>query len=181
MFERYTEKARRVIFFARYEASELGSNIIEGEHLLLGLMREDKGLIASVLPSGVTRDDLDREIRVSLVRAEKFSTSVDLPLSHQAKRILAYASEEAERLSEKHISTKHLLLGMLREPQTIAARALSKHNVSRERVLEASLLAPSSAAKVLDELRQTFAPMASRLAPETEPVTVFSLPMPGPK
>ena len=111
MFERYTEKARRVIFFARYEASQFGSPYIETEHLLLGLLREDKALTNRFLRSHASVESIRKQIEGHTTIREKVSTSVDLPLSNECKRVLAYAAEEAERLSHKHIGTEHLLFG----------------------------------------------------------------------
>src|SRR6202020_1812884 len=99
MFERYTEKARRVIFFARYEASQFGSPYIEPEHLLLGLLREDKALTNKFLRSHASVESIRKQIEGHTTIREKVSTSVDLPLSNECKRVLAYAAEEAERLS----------------------------------------------------------------------------------
>ena len=120
MFERYTEKARRVIFFARYEASHYGSPYIETEHLLLGLLREDHPLARKVLgsagpPSEPSIESIKRKISDRGMLGKESPTSVDLPLSNESKRVLAYAAEEAERLAHKHIGTEHLLLGLLRE------------------------------------------------------------------
>lgn len=127
MFERYTEKARRVIFFARYEASQFGSPYIETEHLLLGLLREDKALVHRFLPAKT--EDIYRTIEAATVKGEKISTSVDMPLSNEGKRVLGFAAEEAERLSHKHIGTEHLVLGLLREEASFAARILNEHGV----------------------------------------------------
>ena len=136
MFERYTEKARRVIFFARYEASQYGSPSIETEHLLLGLMREDKGLTNRFLRSHSSIDSIKKEIEGRTIIREKVSTSIDLPLSAECKRILAYSADEAERLRHRHIGTEHLLLGILREDKCLAAEILHerglKLNVIRE-------------------------------------------------
>ncbi len=125
MFERYTEKARRVIFFARYEASQFGSPYIETEHLLLGLLREDKALTNRFLRSHASVESIRKQIEQHTTIREKVSTSVDLPLSNECKRVLAYAAEEAERLSHKHIGTEHLLLGLLREEKCFAAEILT--------------------------------------------------------
>ena len=95
MFERYTEKARRVIFFARYEASQFGSPYIETEHLLLGLLREDKALTNRFLRSHASVESIRKQIEGHTTIREKVSTSVDLPLSNECKRVLAYAAEEA--------------------------------------------------------------------------------------
>src|ERR1044072_5926807 len=129
MFERYTEKARRVIFFARYEASQFGSPYIETEHLLLGLLREDKALTNRFLRSHASVESIRKQIEGHTTIREKVSTSVDLPLSNECKRVLAYAAEEAERLSHKHIGTEHLLLGLLREEKCFAAEILHERGL----------------------------------------------------
>ena len=130
MFERYTEKARRVIFFARYEASQFGSPYIETEHLLLGLLREDKQLANRFLRSHAAVDSIRKQIEGHTTVREKVSTSVDLPLSHECKRVLAYGAEEAERLNHKHIGTEHLLLGLLREEKCFAAEILHERGLA---------------------------------------------------
>lgn len=125
MFERYTEKARRVIFFARYEASQFGAAQIEAEHILLGLIREDKHLTTRFFSrSQGTVESIRKEIEGRTILRERISTSVDLPLSLEAKRVLAFAAEESERLGHRHIGTEHLLLGLLREENSIAAEIL---------------------------------------------------------
>lgn len=136
MFERYTEKARRVIFFARYEASQFGSPYIETEHLLLGLLREDKALANRFLRSQAAIESIRKQIEAHTTVREKVSTSVDLPLSHECKRVLAYAAEEAERLSHKHIGTEHLLLGNLREEKSFAAEILHERGLRLAQVRE---------------------------------------------
>ncbi|HEV2233203.1 MAG: ATP-dependent Clp protease ATP-binding subunit [Terriglobia bacterium] len=129
MFERYTEKARRVIFFARYEASQFGSPYIETEHLLLGLLREDKALTNRFLRSHASIESIRKQIEGRTTIRDKVSTSVDLPLSLECKRVLAYAAEEAERLAHKHIGTEHLLLGLLREDKSFAAEILHERGL----------------------------------------------------
>src|SRR3974390_1135359 len=114
MFERYTEKPRRVIFFARYEASQYGSPYIESEHLLLGLLREDKALSFRTLPSGA--GEMIREvIDARAPKGKSIPTSVDLPLTGQSKNALNAAADEADALGHRYIGTEHLLLGLLRE------------------------------------------------------------------
>jgi ATP-dependent Clp protease ATP-binding subunit ClpC len=129
MFERYTERARRVIFFARYEASQFGSTTIETEHLLLGLIREDKNLTNRFLRNSSSIENIRKEIEQRTTIREKVSTSIDLPLSNECKRILAYAAEEAERLNHRHIGTEHLLLGILREEKCVAAEILQERGL----------------------------------------------------
>ena len=134
MFERYTEKARRVIFFARYEASQLGSPYIETEHILLGLLREDKRLpLRLKLEDGGT---IRSEIEARGTKLERIHTSVDLPLTNESKRVLAYAAEEAERLEYRHIGTEHLLLGLLRENGCFAAEILRNHGMNLKALRE---------------------------------------------
>jgi len=136
MFERYTEKARRVIFFARYEASQFGSPYIETEHLLLGLLREDKALANRFLRSHAAVESIRKQIEGHTTIREKVSTSVDLPLSNECKRVLAYGAEEAERLNHKHIGTEHLLLGLLREEKCFAAEILHERGLRLSTIRE---------------------------------------------
>jgi catechol 2,3-dioxygenase-like lactoylglutathione lyase family enzyme len=129
MFERYTEKARRTIFFARYEASQFGSPEIEPEFILLGLLREDRALSARFLPSLNTTEGLHREIERHRRPGEKIPTFADLPLSNECKHVLANAAEEAELLGHGYIGPEHLLLGILREEQSFAAKLLQRNGV----------------------------------------------------
>ncbi len=124
MFERYTEKARRVIFFARFEASQYGSPFIESEHLLLGLLREDQALARFVFGSPWSIDPIRKEVESHITTGKRILTSVEVPLTGECKRILILAAEEAELLQHRHIGTEHLLLGMLREEKCLAARIL---------------------------------------------------------
>ena len=136
MFERYTEKTRRVVFFARYEASLFGSPYIETEHLLLGLLREDKVLAHRLLRSHAAVEAIRKQIEAHTPTREKISTSVDLPLSHESKRVLAYASEESERLNHKAIETSHLLIGLLCEQKCFAAQFLHEQGLTLDSVRE---------------------------------------------
>src|SRR2546429_4395054 len=125
MFERYTEKARRVIFFARYEASQFGAPAIEPEHLLLGLMREDKTLAGRFFPRDqITIESIRREIEGRTILRERIPTSVELPLAPETKRVLHFSHDESDRLQHRHIGTEHLLLGLLREERSMAAQIL---------------------------------------------------------
>jgi ATP-dependent Clp protease ATP-binding subunit ClpC len=125
MFERYTERARRVLFFARYEATQLGSTSIETEHLLLGLIREGKGLTSRIFArSHLSLESIRKEIEGRTVFREKVSTSVDIPFSGETKHVLQFAAEEADRLLHTYIGTEHLLLGILREEHSVGASIL---------------------------------------------------------
>ncbi len=115
MFERYTERARRVIFFARYEASQYGSPYIESEHLLLGLLREDRAL-AKWFPGEKNVDaEIRREIEARITPRERISTSVEVPLTSECKKILDRAGETADRLGHRWVETEHLLIAILRK------------------------------------------------------------------
>ncbi len=127
MFEKYTENARRVIFFARYEATQFGGTKIESEHLLLGLLKENRDLIRRFAPDWKSIDSMLKEISTRASIAEKLPATVDLPLSDECKRILAYAADEAKRLSHDHIGPEHFLLGMMRERESVAAQILNAH------------------------------------------------------
>jgi ATP-dependent Clp protease ATP-binding subunit ClpC len=171
MFERYTEKARRIIFFARYEAAQVGASKIEPEYLLLGLLRESRELITP--PANL--DDLVRELRAAMpAPGKKISTSVDLPLTDPAMRVLAYSAEEAERLNQQQIAPEHLLLALMREGGTPAAEILRKHEFTAARVREKIGLRGGNEA-IVHALRETFSPMASGLTGEIEPSVTFSL------
>src|SRR5512142_2005280 len=137
MFERYTERARRVLFFARYEASQLGSISIETEHLLLGLIREGKGLTSRIFArSHLSLENIRKEIEGRTVFREKVSTSVEIPFSAETKRVLQFAAEEADRLLHNYIGTEHLLLGILREERSVAASILMEKGMRLNAVRE---------------------------------------------
>ena len=130
MFERYSESARQVIFSARCEAGILGSSLVEPEHLLLGLLREDEHLLR-VLP-GDAPEAIRADIEKHFARSEVTSTSVDLPLGFPAKCVLAYGAEEAERLNHKVVEPGHLTLGLLHMEDCMAAKILRSHGIASE-------------------------------------------------
>jgi trans-2,3-dihydro-3-hydroxyanthranilate isomerase len=136
MFERYTERARRVIFFARYEASYYGATTIESEHLLLGLLREDQPMVASFIPSAKAAEEIRAEVEKHSTIRPKVSTSIDLPLTDECKRTLAYAAEESQRLTHRTIGTEHILLGLLRVETSLAARILRGRGVDIAQIRE---------------------------------------------
>ena len=143
MFERYTEKARRVLFFARYEASHFGSPEIEPEHLLLGLVRQMH------LP-----DAIRAEITQTLERATPTSTSLDMPLAHALKRAMISAGHEAEKLGHQHIGMEHLLLGlMVDDPDSAVPALLKRHGIDRATALSAVTDTPADAPVDRDSLK----------------------------
>src|SRR5262245_17724552 len=103
MFERYTEAARRCIFFARYEASQFGSMTIETEHLLFGLIRENR--TNHFLQDRSAIQTIRKEIEGRITIREKVPTSIDIPISNECERILSYAADEAARLNHLHVGT----------------------------------------------------------------------------
>jgi ATP-dependent Clp protease ATP-binding subunit ClpC len=131
MFERYTERSRRVIFFARYEALQYGSPVIAPEHLLLGLMREDKSVAARFFPYNqtLTVDAVRREVEQRIVVRDRIPQSAELHLSPETKKILFYANEESRHLKTRNVGPEHLLAGMLREERSVAAEILFQYGL----------------------------------------------------
>jgi len=130
VFEKYTEKARRVIFFARYEVSQLGATSIEPEHLLLGLLREEKALVYLFTAAGRTTVDIRKQIEERAGRGPTFATTVEVPLSNVTKTVLTYAAEESNRLGHSHIGTEHLLMGLLCMENSLAQEILLENGVN---------------------------------------------------
>ena len=147
MFERYTEKARRVIFFARYEASSYGSPYIESEHPLLGLLRENPHFRQLLPPD--SPEAIRKQIDGRAPKRKKISTSVDLPLTDECKRILKYAAEEADRLNHKHIGSEHLLLAMMREEKCFAAEMLLERGLKLGQLREKFSAATGSSSELV--------------------------------
>jgi hypothetical protein len=136
MFERYSERARRVIFFARYEASEYGSPYIESEHLLLGLLREDRALGKWFPGQSNVEPEIRAEIEKRITRGERISTSVEMPLTAECKKILNLAAESADRLGHRAIETAHLFIGILRVEHSMAAQILTARDVQPGPIME---------------------------------------------
>ena len=124
LFERYSMSARKVIFFTRFEAGLYGADSITPEHLLLGLARQDPGLLKHFLSGAADHESLDSSITVQTPKKPSISTSVDLPLSNECKRALDFTQEEATQLGSEYIGPEHLLLGLLREEGCTATQLL---------------------------------------------------------
>jgi uncharacterized protein (TIGR03435 family) len=138
MFNRFTARARRVLFYARSQVSQLGSLAIEPEHILLGVLDEGNGLGCRILArTGVVLDDFRSDIVRRLTGGEKVPESDEIPFSAPCKRALEYAAEEADRLLHNDVGTEHLLLGLLREERSVAADVLAARGVRIEAVREA--------------------------------------------
>jgi ATP-dependent Clp protease ATP-binding subunit ClpA len=129
VFERYTQGARTTIFWARYMASQLGSQEIETEHLLLGLLRSDKTLAKRFLGSPWAAETVWKKIEQIKPKRVRVPGPKEIPLSIECKRVLDCASEEADLFSNRRICTEHLLLGLLRQKKCLAAKILSELGV----------------------------------------------------
>ncbi len=180
MFERYTERARRVLFFARYEASQLGSLTIETEHLLLGLIREGKGRASRIFSRAhLAPDKIRKDIEDRSVFREKVSTSVEIPFSAESKRVLGFAAEEADRLQSDHIGTEHLLLGIRREERSVAASILMGEGLRlstvRNEISHPSNEPEARVEVTIDSESRAFRPAGARALPHYVPSLVVHI------
>jgi len=163
VFEQYNEKARRAIFFARYEASQFGTLYIESEHLLLALIREDPNLRKELLKAGASLESVRKQIERERPPQQKVSTSVDMPLSEESKQVLIYASEEASASDQQVIDPGHLVLGLLRVTGCLAATLLGQLGIQYDafrEILKASANEPSSPAGGPRSLKQRSAELS---------------------
>lgn len=135
MFDRYTEAARRVLFFARYEAARLGSPEIEPEHVLLGLVRDNTGLPSRIFArSHLSLERARDEVRMRASRRLELPTSRQIPLSLDARQVLRATAEEADGLRHAEMGAEHMLLGLLRQETSRAGAILVEHGVQLEAV-----------------------------------------------
>src|SRR5213083_1645241 len=133
MWQRFTERARRVVFFAQEEAGRLGENYVSTEHLLLGLVRENDSVAARILDRlGVSLGRIRSEIERQVTRGDG-RLGQDMQLTPRAKRVIDLAYDEARQLNNNYIGTEHLLLGLIREGEGLAGRVLAKLGVDLER------------------------------------------------
>ena len=140
MFDRFTERARKVIALAREEAGRLGHDYIGTEHLLLGLIREGGGVAAAVLEN--LNVDLDRvrlEVEKLVVIGGGTLTLGEVPFTPRAKKVLELSVEEAQSLSHNYIGTEHLLLGLIREGEGVAAKVLENLGVKLDKAREITI------------------------------------------
>ena len=134
MFERFTEKAIKVIMLAQEEARRLGHNFVGTEQILLGLIGEGTGVAAKVLKSmGINLKDARIEVEKIIGRGSGF-VAVEIPFTPRAKRVLELSLEEARQLGHNYIGTEHLLLGLIREGEGVAARVLENLGVDLTKV-----------------------------------------------
>jgi ATP-dependent Clp protease ATP-binding subunit ClpC len=151
VFERFTDRARRTVVFAQEEARMLNHNYIGTEHILLGLLREEEGVAARALTSlGVSLEAVRHDVGEIVGRGSEVPRG-HIPFTPRAKKVLELSLREALQLGHNYIGTEHILLGLIREGEGVAAQVMQKLGADLNRV------------------RQTVVQLLSRYAAETEP------------
>ncbi|WP_315898285.1 Clp protease N-terminal domain-containing protein, partial [Bacillus paralicheniformis] len=124
MFGRFTERAQKVLALAQEEALRLGHNNIGTEHILLGLVREGEGIAAKALQAlGLSPDKIQKEVESLIGRGQEMSQSIHY--TPRAKKVTELAMDEARKLGHSYVGTEHILLGLIREGEGVAARVLN--------------------------------------------------------
>ena len=137
MHDKFTERVRKVIYLAREEAARLQHDYIGTEHLLLGVIREGEGIAATVLNNlGVDLDHIRQAVENMVSSSGGTMTIGEIPFTPRAKRVLELAVEEARSLGHNYVGTEHLLLGLLREQEGVAAQVLMNLGLKLEDVRE---------------------------------------------
>jgi len=140
MHDKFTERVRKVLFLAREEAGRLQHDYIGTEHLLLGVIKEGEGIACAVLDKlGVDLDDLRQAIETKIIAHGGTLTIGEIPFTPRAKRVLELSVEEAHQMGHNYVGTEHLLLGLIREGEGIAAKVLMEHGLERRRIKEETL------------------------------------------
>ncbi len=131
MFERFTEPARRAVFIGRYEASKTPSKDIEADHLLLGILGEDKILKALLTAETIEhiREEIRTQLKARYPKMKPLPTTVDMPLSEDAKLALEYGAEESVTMGHDHIGCGHLTLGIMRLGNSVGTELLRQHGI----------------------------------------------------
>jgi ATP-dependent Clp protease ATP-binding subunit ClpC len=134
MFERFTDRARRVVVLAQDEARVLSHDYIGTEHLLLGLIREGHGLAAKAMePLGISLDSVRQQVEETVSRGQQ-APSGHIPFTPQAKNVLRLALSESMALDHHYIGTEHILLGLMREGDGVAAQVLAQRGADLDQV-----------------------------------------------
>ncbi|MDI6781345.1 MAG: ATP-dependent Clp protease ATP-binding subunit [bacterium] len=140
MFERFTERARRVLGLAQEEAKRLGHDYVGTEHMLLGLVREGEGVAAEVISNlGISLESIRIEVEKVAPKGSEMLTYGDVPFTPHAKRVLELSVEEARRLGHNYIGTEHLLLGLIREGEGIGSRVLINLGINLDTVRDEAM------------------------------------------
>jgi ATP-dependent Clp protease ATP-binding subunit ClpA len=177
VFERFTDRARRVVVLAQEEARMLDHNYIGTEHLLLGLVREGEGIAAQALEAlGISLRDVRRDVEDIIGRGQAVPAG-HIPFTPRAKKVLELSLREALQLGHNYIGTEHILLGLVREGEGVAAQVLEKLGADLDRVRQTVIeLLPGSSESAGRPPRRRRArrtpeavPTVSPLAPEDFP------------
>ena len=140
MFERFTERARRVIILAREDAGRFRHDFVGAEHILSGLIRDGEGIATAVLQRrGLRLEYVKAEVERALAGFPKTRTFGEVPFTPQAKRVLELSIGEARQLHHKHVGTEHLLIGLIKEGQSLAAQILESLGARLEEVRQETL------------------------------------------
>src|SRR5512136_2162391 len=140
MHDKFTERVRKVIYLAREEAARLQHDYIGTEHLLLGVIREGEGIAATVLNNlGLDLDRIRQEVENMVAPSGGTMTIGEIPFTPRAKRVLELSVDEARQLGHNYVGTEHLLLGLIREGEGVAARVLIELGIDRKKVREETL------------------------------------------
>lgn len=176
MFERYSERSRRIIFFARYEALQYGSPVIAPEHILLGLLREDKTVSNRLFPlrRDIGADKIRAEIEDRIAVRERIPQSSELHLSTETKRILFYANEESRSAKARFVGPEHILIGLLREERSVAAEILIQFGL-RIQDLRSDVALRAQEPGILNPSKKEAAKPTSSLAEFTRDLTEIAL------
>ena len=171
MFERFTDRARRVVVLAQDEARMLDHNYIGTEHILLGLIHEGHGLAAKALESlGISLAVVRQQVEEIIGRGQQQPPSGHIPFTPRAKKVLELSLREALQLGHTYIGTEHILLGLIREGEGVAAQVLVSVGVdlnrARQQVIQliAGRAEPQDAGAIAADLRAQLASVADRLA-----------------
>ena len=147
MFNKFTNRARQVIILARNEADHFNHNYVGTEHILLGLIKLGQGVAVNVLKKmGLDFENVQNEVSKAVSPGPETKAIGEVPLTPGAKKVIEYAWEDAQRLGHNYVGTEHLLLGLLREEEGVAARILANLNIDIDKVRD----------EILDELGATY-------------------------
>jgi len=171
MFERFTDRARRVVVLAQDEARMLDHNYVGTEHILLGLIHEGEGVAAKALESlGISLDAVREQVEQVIGRGQQQAPLGHIPFTPRAKKVLELSLREALQLGHTYIGTEHILLGLIHEGEGVAAQVLIGLGVdlnrARQQVIQllAGRAEPQEAAAIVGDLRAQLASVAARLA-----------------
>lgn len=145
MFERYSEPARRTLFFSRYEAMQFGAGAIEPEHLLLGVLRDSAQAVLRFVHAGETGETIRRRLEAALVAREPATRSGEVPFSPACKLVLSHGAAEADGLQNHTIRPEHLVLGILVATSGAAARVLREAAIDADAIREHLRAVPDDA------------------------------------